>query len=220
MDNSYIKKNVINRLPSEELIESVLTEKDSLGNEVLYRMCREYPKHDNEDVIFSKIWLIGRSYAAAIERNKAEKKQEVIFDEVKKPSKWIDFDKRIRRLSGKKIFRNEDVFKEALSLHSDLTSFFYCITNLRKRSLASKYLHFHCPEAFYIFDSEVASIIRKFKLKPEKQEMNDTDVEYARYAMKVFTLANNIYDTYGIEMTPRQIDTLLQKLHHEGKPAS
>lgn len=40
------------------------------GNSVLYRMCEEEPEHKEIDVIVGKIWLIGRSYAAAIERRK------------------------------------------------------------------------------------------------------------------------------------------------------
>lgn len=33
-------------------------------------MCEEEPEHKQIDVIVGKIWLIGRSYAAAIERRK------------------------------------------------------------------------------------------------------------------------------------------------------
>ena len=40
----------------------------AFGNEVLYRMCRESPLHEDPDVVVGKVWLIGRSYAAAIER--------------------------------------------------------------------------------------------------------------------------------------------------------
>src|SRR5262245_54011223 len=39
-----------------------------VGNRGLYDICAKYPKHDRDDVIVAKIWLIGRSYAAAIER--------------------------------------------------------------------------------------------------------------------------------------------------------
>ena len=42
------------------------------GNSVLYRMCKEQPEHKDIDVIVGKIWLIGRSYAAAIERRKMQ----------------------------------------------------------------------------------------------------------------------------------------------------
>ena len=42
----------------------------SFGNQILYDMCLKNPSHTNENVIIGKIWLIGRSYAAAIERIK------------------------------------------------------------------------------------------------------------------------------------------------------
>ncbi|AJH77677.1 hypothetical protein [Heyndrickxia coagulans] len=45
----------------------------SFGNEILYEMCRKNPDHNKADVIVGKIWLIGRSYAAAIENRKTEK---------------------------------------------------------------------------------------------------------------------------------------------------
>ena len=41
-----------------------------VGNEVLYDLCRQYPGHSQVDQIVAKIWLIGRAYAAAIERRK------------------------------------------------------------------------------------------------------------------------------------------------------
>jgi len=38
------------------------------GNKVLYEICCANPDHKSDDVIIGKIWLIGRSYATAIER--------------------------------------------------------------------------------------------------------------------------------------------------------
>ncbi len=40
----------------------------NFGNQVLYDMCQKAPKHTSETEIVGKVWLIGRSYAAAIER--------------------------------------------------------------------------------------------------------------------------------------------------------
>lgn len=40
------------------------------GNNILYKMCEKNPLHNDADVLIGKIWLIGRSYAAAIERRK------------------------------------------------------------------------------------------------------------------------------------------------------
>ena len=42
----------------------------NLGNEMLYRLCKDYPDHKSPEVITAKVWLIGRSYAAAIERGR------------------------------------------------------------------------------------------------------------------------------------------------------
>jgi hypothetical protein len=39
-----------------------------IGNRALYALCREFPRHERAPEIVAKVWLIGRSYAAAIER--------------------------------------------------------------------------------------------------------------------------------------------------------
>src|SRR5438045_4112181 len=44
----------------------------SLGNEVLYDLCREHPLHTTKEVVIAKILLIGRVYAAAIERRRPD----------------------------------------------------------------------------------------------------------------------------------------------------
>lgn len=41
-----------------------------VGNEVLYELCRTRPAHTDGVDVIAKIWLIGRSYAVAIERRK------------------------------------------------------------------------------------------------------------------------------------------------------
>jgi len=39
-----------------------------IANKILYKICRDYPRHDSIEVAIAKIWIIGRTYAAAIER--------------------------------------------------------------------------------------------------------------------------------------------------------
>ena len=41
-----------------------------LGNQVLYSLCLDHPYHTDGAAIIAKFWLIGRSYAAAIERRR------------------------------------------------------------------------------------------------------------------------------------------------------
>ena len=42
---------------------------------------------------------------------------------------------------------------DILRTHKFLTDIFFGLTGLKMRSLVSKYLHFHCPEKFFIYDS-------------------------------------------------------------------
>lgn len=39
-----------------------------IGNRILYDMCGAHPEHSQDGEIVAKVWLIGRSYAASIER--------------------------------------------------------------------------------------------------------------------------------------------------------
>jgi hypothetical protein len=43
-----------------------------LGNAVLYKLCADHPYHTIENVIIAKIWLIGSSYAIALERRRGK----------------------------------------------------------------------------------------------------------------------------------------------------
>lgn len=61
----------MNQLPSKEIINKAFqTIEWDYGNEVLYTLCRENFKHNEDDKIIAKVWLIGRAYSAAIERRK------------------------------------------------------------------------------------------------------------------------------------------------------
>src|SRR5438477_314230 len=56
---------------TSEFVEGALLEKVwDVGNGVLYDLCAANPEHTRDDVIIAKIWLIGRTYAAAIERRR------------------------------------------------------------------------------------------------------------------------------------------------------
>ena len=58
-------------IPSRKIIENALQSNEwDFGNEILYKLCRENFEHDENDKIIAKVWLIGRAYAAAIERRR------------------------------------------------------------------------------------------------------------------------------------------------------
>ena len=109
------------------------------GNEVLYSLCRENPHHKRPDKVLAKIWLIGRSYAAAIERrrNRSDTGDDFYVSKVAPMIINSDIDKWISRA------KKQRTTESLVDAHHMTTQLFNDISGLEKRSLASKYLHFH-----------------------------------------------------------------------------
>ena len=186
------------------------------ANSLLYKMCEEHPEHNNPDYIVAKIWLIGRSYAAAIERrkNKDENSSDDFYYEEVAPKILTigkDLDERISNIK-KNNGIDADIIPYILETHKLLTDTFNELTDLEKRSLASKYLHFHCPNAFFIFDSRAKTNINKFIKKDKKTfniEVEKYDEEYKDFYFRMIELQSNIQQILGKTLSPRELDGLL-----------
>ena len=181
------------------------------GNSVLYRMCKEQPEHKDIDVIVGKIWLIGRSYAAAIERRKNvfNVGDDFYYKEVAPKLMEIgpELDDRIAGLNKSKGLVKDD-FKMILSTHKFLVDVFYELTGLEKRSLASKYLHFHCPEKFFIYDSRARKRIRKLVKRPDKRLLTNEfehDPEYGDFVCRMIELQKYLNEHLGVYELPRNL---------------
>lgn len=184
------------------------------GNDILYRMCAERPKHTDLDTIASKIWIIGRAYSATIER-KAGKRIEAgkdFYRETVAPAirnsgidDWIASVSSIDRLT------NENVAL-SLSCHKNVTDLFKSITDFEKRSLASKYLHFHARNAFFIYDS-IANRRIKEKLRGKQSRLtylDGFDKEYAVFSARcIFYRDEFLEKELGALVTPRRLDMSL-----------
>ena len=185
-----------------------------LGNEVLYRLCAEYPNHLRPDVIIAKVWLIGRAYATAIERRR--KKGNALGDKF-----YTELVGPCFLRSGIDTWFGEFRIKEsqqrrsyALQLHNNLKNLLKCISGLEKRSFASKYLHFHFPEDFYIFDSRadkaVTKILAKFSKNTRfKTKCEGTDPVYARFTARCEQLEADLSGLIGCHLSPRALDKVL-----------
>lgn len=199
---------------SEDIIKDAISSSPwDLGNNVLYDLCKHYPKHGNHQEIIAKIWLIGRSYAAAIERRKSKN---VIADE----NFYLDkVAPEILKSNIDKLFDELRKFKEInksslptiLKTHKELTDLLSRISGLDKRSLASKYLHFHFPDLYFIYDSRAVRALSKLKNYTGRAGSlrHPADNEYRKLFEKCLTLRISINKEYKHLLSPRQIDNIL-----------
>ena len=182
--------------------------KAGFGNHILYTMCRDHPGHSDPEVIGGKLWLIGRAYSASVER-KAGK--DFDWTPLKNALVKSTIDKDI--VDCKKIHRI-DKFNLAivLSTHKRLTDIFKAETGLMKRSLASKYLHFHAPSAFFIFDSKAANEVSKLVRPIQKQfdQTYDSDRGYETFCKRCLIYREMVLEA-GIrtKVSPRYLDSKL-----------
>ena len=184
------------------------------GNRILYEMCKKAPLHVNEDEIVGKVWLIGRSYAAAIERGANHTGDSFYTEHVAKKIKAVgtELDRRIAALQGHcKV--SKEILSEIVETHRFLTKVFSGISGKINRSLASKYLHFHLPNIFYIYDSRSIDGVTNLKSldKALKKELlkYDSDGSYVDFVAKIYPLNVRIHEEHGIWLTPRELDALL-----------
>jgi hypothetical protein len=85
------------------------------------------------------------------------------------------------------------------------------MTGMGKRSLASKYLHFHKPNLFFIYDSRAINSIRKLT-PPTKTNLRirtNIDVEYAKFCLRCIKLRDAIKSKFDTHLSPRELDNLL-----------
>jgi len=178
-----------------------------LGNEILYEACRSRPLHTCIEDVIAKIWLIGRAYAAAIERrrHKTESNEDFYLSRVGPKILESDIDAWIANA------REEGSWKALLEAHYKTTYLLNEISGLNKRSLASKYLHFHVPELFYLYDTRAVSAIRAFRGLTGRASSADRsyDNEYRKFAEKCSTVRRYVQERYGAALNPRELDNLL-----------
>ena len=176
------------------------------GNEVLYRMCRENPTHNDIDVIRGKVWLIGRAYSAAMERQKTGKfsySKAVEKIQASNIDKWLKSVRRIKRVDYENVYL-------VLEVHKNVTELFRKITKMEKRSLASKYLHFHQPNAFFIFDSQANSKIRELLRGQRFSVPSGFDKPYTEFVFRCLWYRDNIFEQrLNGSSSPRDLDRFL-----------
>ncbi len=184
-----------------------------VGNQVLYRLCAEHPGHSDVGVIASKIWLIGRAYAASVERRPKGygPSGDAFYVEYLGPKfRKANIDTWLRELAVLPV----DDSAAILKAHNKMTKLFKKYTGHERRSLASKYLHFHFPERFFIYDfrarGSVTNLTRSsYDRRKWETDRAEADVEYAEFWCRCDLLRGQIRNLTGHDLNPRQLDNIL-----------
>jgi len=202
-------------LTREQIVSSVKGNDWDLGNKILYDMCSQYPDHTHEPEIIAKIWLIGRSYAAAIERRKntGDGKfdgDDFYIEKVAPEIKSSSIDAWLGGLHGIDGV-SELTLEKILSVHLSMTELFLKVSGLEKRSLASKYLHFHYSNLFFIYDSRAVSAVSHLSNVSGRvgRSKYNADNEYRKFCEKCLKIRNYVKENFDIHLTPRNLDNLL-----------
>lgn len=186
-------------------------------DEVLYRVCRDFPDHRRKDGIIAKTYLIGRTYSTGIERGiKSDGTQGSSM--IKLADCFADHHEEIDSLIEHGIGVTEPLTQseiaEILTAHGKLVQILASITvnGYRPRSFVSKYLHFHNP-IFPIYDSvackEIGKIVPSRAIRDIVFEGNGAiDLEYADYLKRFFIFYRDLSER-GLSTSVRSLDYYL-----------
>jgi hypothetical protein len=183
---------------------------------MLYDLCHKHPSQSDAAAVVSKFWLIGRAYAASAERWRLSeanhlKPGENFYDNRLAPV-YIQagLDNAMAPLYG---FRDVDEcnLMHILEVHSRVSQTLQITNGKLNPSLASKYLHFHLPLLFFIYDSQANANLKKYiaKWKHKSPVQPNYDTDYFKFCYGALALREAIKSEYHIELTPRELDNLL-----------
>lgn len=208
-------------------IEQAINKRKSkwdLANQTLYDLCKKYKEHKNYDEIIAKIWAIGRSYSAAIERGRNDDDSQGFDfypDRVAPCIRKEEIDKWLKTIEG---FKHIDCnnLESILKVHYKVSELFGKINGRELkdgkkpilRSLASKYLHFHFPKLFFIYDLRSSTAVKALRedlgiTKRCKNNISGVDNEYRIFSQYCLQVRSHIEPIIGRELNPRDLDYLL-----------
>lgn len=207
------------------LIQCIVPNHWQLSNDILYKLCKDHPKHTATKEVVAKVLMIGRVYAAALERIKVKPQHrgdDFYLNAIAPLFKSSDLDQKLQALEDQTL-DNPGMFETTLTIHADLVKLIGGLERedkyLRKRSFASKYLHFHHPELFFIYDSRAKNAMTQFNISvsPASKELikaSKFDSEYVKFADLSKQLKEKL-NALGHQLTNRQLDNLLIEIAND-----
>lgn len=207
-----LKNANIEGLSNKVIRHAMVTQRGDALNDVLYRLVKRYPRHRDDEEIYAKVVIIGKTYSAALDRNKTHDrdKSNLYWDEVIPAIKearidnWLDTLHHYKRVSVQNL-------PQVLRVHKTLMDALKIGTGQGDRSFASKYLHFHMPHLFFMFDTYASQTLNGLMGRRRSIAQPDSDAKYAAYCGKCLLLRDTIREQYNADMSPRQLDNLLMR---------
>lgn len=183
------------------------------ANEILYKMCTDNMTHEDDDIIASKVLLIGRSYAAAVERqHKGKPKGDEYYYDVFVPElKSLRIDESIASINRQFDIRESQT--EIFKLHNAIShlGFNGKDGDDRRQSFASKYLHFHCKDNVFIYDERARRAVSRYiKSVDDKLDEDLDNKDYQAFVYKVLDLQKKLLKIDAKwDLSPRAMDDFL-----------
>jgi len=194
-------------------------------NQVLYRMCAEHVGHDDPYISSGKIISIGRIYAASPERGagRAPANGYTVPKAIAEQLKTGELNDKIQEIGFNERTCDDEVLTKVVNTHTFLVGeIVKAISKWREdneygdkpaprrhASFASKYLHFHRPNAFPIMDSLAKTGLRC-------AGRSKTFRDYKKFCEEFIGYANEMPEGW----TPRGVDSYLVergRFHDETK---
>jgi len=182
-----------------------------MANDALYKLCADNPRHQAPEAIIAKFWIIGRTYAAAIERRRVtgDVRGDDFYTRKLVPLiKKSNIDARFAKLE---IDRANNAATN-IEIHKWLMDCLSKIAGSNKRSLASKYLHFHFPNKFYIYDSRAVAALRQLmrgRRLPKRPAANKGDRDYAGFYRRCELFRQELEERHKRKFSHREFDSIL-----------
>jgi len=103
-----------------------------------------------------------------------------------------------------------------VAAHTAIVKLFRWISGHGNPSLASKYLHFHCPRAAYICDSRALTAIRRVT-EPVRLPSNLKKLKnpYASFFMRCEVLKGALEKLLKRKLKPRDVDKVLLAVYEQ-----
>ncbi|MEQ1730720.1 MAG: hypothetical protein ABL982_20310 [Vicinamibacterales bacterium] len=177
-------------------------------NRVLYAMCEAAPDHHEHERVRAKVVIIGRSYAAGLERHLAHG-LEPVTDALVASRSWLD-----NAISELRAHDNDEPAATRIgpiaALHGRLLRRLEPTTRNGNsvRSFVSKYLHFHAP-VVPIYDQYADAALSDWypwKMRPPGTIPKGVDEPYWRHCVRTAFVAEE-WQRLGLgPVTARGID--------------